>query len=66
MLLLRGKRHLEELIKATELGSKSSILFLIFRRKASIFSPNHTTDPKAVKNGLYPNHFKNRIKQRTS
>ena len=56
---IRGKRHLEELIKATELGFKSSILFLIFRRKAKIFSPNHTTDPKfaetlkkSVKNGV--------------
>ncbi|MDI9624808.1 MAG: DNA/RNA nuclease SfsA [Methanothermobacter sp.] len=42
----RGKRHLEELMKATELGFKSSILFLIFRRKAKIFSPNNIIDPK--------------------
>lgn len=55
----RGKRHLEELMKATELGFKSSILFLIFRKKARIFSPNDTIDPKfaetlkeAVKKGV--------------
>lgn len=45
----RGKRHLEELMKATRLGFKSSILFLIFRKKARIFSPNHNIDPKFAK-----------------
>ncbi|BAW32301.1 MAG TPA: DNA/RNA nuclease SfsA [Methanothermobacter sp.] len=42
----RGKRHLEELIKAIDLGFKSSILFLIFRRKAEAFSPNYIIDPE--------------------
>lgn len=43
---IRGKRHLEELIKAMDIGFKSSILFLIFRRKAKIFSPNYNIDPE--------------------
>ncbi|BDH80129.1 MAG TPA: DNA/RNA nuclease SfsA [Methanothermobacter sp.] len=45
----RGKRHLEELMKATELGFKSSILFLIFRRGARIFSPNYDIDQRFAK-----------------
>lgn len=40
----RGKRHLEELIKAKEGGFNSAVLFLILRDDASLFSPNWEMD----------------------
>ncbi|AXV40047.1 DNA/RNA nuclease SfsA [Methanobacterium sp. BAmetb5] len=41
----RGKRHLEELIKAKKEGINSAVLFLIPREDAQIFSPNCEMDP---------------------
>jgi len=41
----RGKRHLEELIKAKKEGINSAVLFLIPREDARIFSPNWEMDP---------------------
>jgi sugar fermentation stimulation protein A len=42
---IRGKRHLEELIKAKNEGMNSAVLFLIPREDAQIFSPNWEMDP---------------------
>jgi len=42
---LRGKRHLEELIKAKKEGMESAVLFLIPREDAKVFSPNWEMDP---------------------
>ena len=42
---IRGKRHLEELIKAKKEGMKSAVLFLIPREDAEVFSPNWEMDP---------------------
>ena len=42
---LRGKRHLEELIKAVEKGDSSMLLILVFRPDAGCFKPNRETDP---------------------
>jgi sugar fermentation stimulation protein A len=41
----RGKRHVEELIKAKKEGLNAAILFLIIREDARIFSPNWEMDP---------------------
>nr|WP_319373595.1 DNA/RNA nuclease SfsA [uncultured Methanobacterium sp.] len=41
---LRGKRHLEELIKAKKEGMESAVLFLIPREDAKVFSPNWEMD----------------------
>jgi sugar fermentation stimulation protein A len=41
----RGKRHMEELIKAKEEGFKSAVLFLILRDDAIEFTPNWKMDP---------------------
>ena len=43
---IRGKRHVEELIKAKGEGFNSVILFLILREDAFIFSPNWEMDPQ--------------------
>lgn len=43
---IRGKRHVEELIKAKEEGFNSAVLFLILREDASFFSPNWEMDPQ--------------------
>lgn len=43
---IRGKRHVEELIKAKEEGLNSTILFLILRDDANQFSPNWEMDPE--------------------
>lgn len=40
----RGKRHLEELIKAKKEGMNSAVLFLIPREDPKIFSPNWEMD----------------------
>jgi sugar fermentation stimulation protein A len=42
---IRGKRHLEELIKAKKEGMESAVLFLIPREDVHIFSPNWEMDP---------------------
>jgi len=42
---LRGKKHVEELIKAKEEGFNSAVLFLILRDDAKEFSPNWVMDP---------------------
>jgi sugar fermentation stimulation protein A len=42
----RGKRHLEELIKAKIHGFNSAVLFVIPREDARIFSPNWEMDPQ--------------------
>lgn len=43
---IRGKRHLEELIKAKKEGMNSAVLFLIPRMDPQIFSPNWEMDPE--------------------
>jgi sugar fermentation stimulation protein A len=43
---LRGKRHVEELIKAKEEGFNSAVLFLIMRDDAVKFGPNWEMDPE--------------------
>ncbi len=42
---IRGKRHLEELIKAKKEGMESAVLFLIPREDVQVFSPNWVMDP---------------------
>ncbi|MBU7038033.1 MAG: DNA/RNA nuclease SfsA [Theionarchaea archaeon] len=42
----RGRRHVETLTSATNLGYISYVLFLIQRPDASAFSPNKETDPQ--------------------
>ena len=41
---IRGKRHVEELIKAKKEGFNSAVLFLILRDDAMKFSPNWEMD----------------------
>ncbi len=41
----RGKRHLEELIRAKSEGLNSAVLFLIMREDAVEFTPNTKMDP---------------------
>ncbi len=41
----RGKRHLEELIKAKRRGDNSAVIFLIFRPDAECFLPYRERDP---------------------
>jgi len=56
----RGKRHLEELIKARNEGLNSTVLFLIMREDAKEFSPNFNMDPNFSKSLLkaYQNNVK--------
>lgn len=56
---IRGTKHLNSLISAKNSGDSASVLFLVFRRDASCFKPNRTTDPdfadtfsRAVKRGV--------------
>lgn len=42
----RGKRHVEELVKAKSQGLNSAVLFIIPREDAEIFSPNWEMDPQ--------------------
>jgi sugar fermentation stimulation protein A len=42
----RGKRHVEELIKAKKEGFKAAVLFIIPREDAEVFSPNWKMDPE--------------------
>jgi len=41
----RGRRHVEELVKAKEMGYDAAMLFLVFRRDAECFAPKEDTDP---------------------
>lgn len=42
---IRGKKHLEELLKSKSENYKASVLFLILKEDAHIFTPNKDTDP---------------------
>jgi len=42
---VRGKKHVEELISAKSQGYESSVLFLVLKEDARLFSPNYDTDP---------------------
>ncbi|MDO9044384.1 MAG: DNA/RNA nuclease SfsA [Methanobacteriaceae archaeon] len=42
---IRGKKHVEELIYSLDKGFESSVLFLILKEDAKVFSPNNDTDP---------------------
>jgi sugar fermentation stimulation protein A len=42
---LRGKRHIEELIKAVRGGDEALLLVLVFRPDARCFAPNEVIDP---------------------
>ncbi len=42
----RGRRHVEELIRAKEMGMEAAVVFLVFREEARCFSPNQETDPR--------------------
>lgn len=55
----RGKRHLEELIRAFDEGNKAAIIILVLRSEAECFTPNWKIDPdfsdtmqKAVEKGV--------------
>ncbi|MHC1591229.1 MAG: DNA/RNA nuclease SfsA [Candidatus Helarchaeales archaeon] len=55
----RGRRHVQELIKAGNLGYEAMIFFCIQREDANDFAPNDETDPEfgtalreAAKNGV--------------
>jgi sugar fermentation stimulation protein A len=62
----RGRRHLEELMKALDQGYRSAVIFLVFRNDAMCFLPHIKRDPafsetffKALEKGVeayYP-HF---------
>ncbi|WP_135612580.1 DNA/RNA nuclease SfsA [Methanococcoides sp. AM1] len=41
----RGKRHVEELIKAVRGGDEALLLILIFRKDVQCFAPNEVIDP---------------------
>ncbi|WP_235856242.1 DNA/RNA nuclease SfsA [Methanolobus halotolerans] len=42
---IRGRRHLEELIKARNEGHEAVVLILVFRQEAESFSANKVIDP---------------------
>lgn len=42
---IRGKKHLEELLKSKSENYNASVLFLILKEDAEIFTPNNDTDP---------------------
>ncbi|MGM0770858.1 MAG: DNA/RNA nuclease SfsA [Halobacteriota archaeon] len=42
---VRGKRHIEELIKAVRAGDEALLLILVFRTDAKCFVPNEVIDP---------------------
>jgi sugar fermentation stimulation protein A len=42
----RGRKHVEELIKAKKEGLNSAVLFLIMREDANNFTPNYKMDPE--------------------
>ncbi len=43
---IRGRRHIQELMKAMDDGYRTALLVLVFRQDASCFSPNRDTDPE--------------------
>ncbi len=45
----RGRRHVDELIKALEEGFEASLLFLVFRPGARCFAPHEEQDPEFSK-----------------
>ncbi|MCQ1536556.1 DNA/RNA nuclease SfsA [Methanosarcina sp. KYL-1] len=70
----RGKRHVEELIKALKAGDQALILILIFRPDAECFAPNREIDPafaeafeRAVEKGVmvYPLVFEYEVEGKT-
>ena len=42
----RGRRHVRDLIKAKKEGYRACVLFVVQRTDASIFTPNHESDPE--------------------
>ncbi|RLE59375.1 MAG: DNA/RNA nuclease SfsA [Thermoprotei archaeon] len=42
---VRGRRHLEELIRAVKEGMRAAVIFLTFRPDSTCFLPNGETDP---------------------
>ncbi|MDO5825832.1 MAG: hypothetical protein BZ137_09010 [Methanosphaera sp. rholeuAM130] len=42
---VRGKKHVDELIKLKDEGEDSAIVILILQNNAKIFTPNYDTDP---------------------
>ncbi|MFN3803540.1 MAG: DNA/RNA nuclease SfsA [Pyrobaculum sp.] len=40
----RGARHMLKLVEAARLGHEAWVLFLVFRKRAEVFSPNWGTD----------------------
>lgn len=56
----RGARHMEELAKAVTEGFEAHVIFLVFRKRAKVFSPNWEMDRKfaealvrAYRSGVY-------------
>ncbi len=43
---LRGRKHIETLLKVKDSENEIALLILIFRKDSKIFSPNEKTDPK--------------------
>ena len=43
---VRGRRHVEELMRIRSLGFEASLIFIVQRRKAKSFKPNSDLDPK--------------------
>ena len=41
----RGTKHLLELCKAVQGGFRAAVIFVVQRSDATVFSPNHVTDP---------------------
>ncbi|MEM4604478.1 MAG: DNA/RNA nuclease SfsA [Pyrobaculum sp.] len=57
----RGARHMDKLKRAVQNGYEAYVLFLVFRKKARVLSPNWKTDEKfarsfqeAVEHGVVP------------
>lgn len=71
---IRGKKHVEELISATIQEYESSVLFLVLKEDARVFSPNYDTDPdfsrvleesQEKKVNIIPFVFKTRLNDET-
>ena len=45
----RGRKHVSELIGLKQGGARAAIFFLIFRKDAQCFAPNHEIDPEFAK-----------------
>lgn len=41
----RGRRHLQELLRASSQGYRACVLFVVMRKDAAVFAPNDETDP---------------------